>query len=162
MQIERQKVKNMEEENVGINYPQFKPFHSVGDFIFEDDIKNYKEKIKNFIKLPRDKFGDDHYDSPDGNMSITVEKNKILSVLCFYELYFNSINLIGLNLEEFKNITKSDYVGNVDKIDVFDDGNISYIYEFDSIGAQVWMQDNKIVSITAISKNAYSDEPCWD
>ena len=55
-----------------------------------------------------------------------------------------------------------DYAGKVDQIDMFDDGNISYIFEFEGIGAQVWVQNDEITTIIASGKESYSDEPYWD
>ncbi len=162
MQIERQKVKNMEEENVETNYPEFKPLKSIGYFIFDSDIIQYSNILKNFSFEEMDKFGTEYYQSPDENLLIAVKNNKISAIFCDYELYYQSVNLIGLDLKTFKHIMQCDYAGKVDQIDMFDDGNISYIFEFEGIGAQVWVQNYEITTIIASGKESYSDEPYWD
>ena len=158
MQIEKQKVKNMEEENVETNYPQLKPFNCVGDFIFGDNIDKYKNHFKYFKLQPKDEFIDDYHKSLYGNMEITVENNRISSITCHKKLFYESINLIGLELDKFMRIMKYNHFEEEDKLNIYENNIPIYVYEFSDIGCQVWVENNKIVTIIANGIDAYSDE----
>ncbi|MDO4907235.1 hypothetical protein [Neisseria sp.] len=144
------------------NYPEFSPFVSVGDFKFDTDIGLYKKLLKDFSYESPDEFGTEYYESPDENLLLGIKNNEIISIFCYKELYFLGLNLIGLTLSEFQQIFQCDYVGEVDEIYLADENYPTYVYEFDGIGAQVWVALEKIVTIIVGGKEAYSTEPYDD
>ena len=141
---------------------EFTPWQSVGIFKFDDDIANYQNELTSWIFEPLDKYGDEHYKTPNDTRIISVHNSKIGSIFCYETLIYQGVNLIGLTIDEFKNITQSDYVGDVDVLDFEDDGYPQSVYEFEDIGAQVWEKQGKIVTIIVAGKDSYSDEPFDD
>ncbi|SUA20360.1 Uncharacterised protein [Neisseria gonorrhoeae] len=88
-----------------VKTPEFLPFTSVGIFRFGADITEYKNILETFMYEPPDEFGTEYYESPDSNLLISVKKNKIISIFCYQELYFMGVNIIGLNFEDFKQLS---------------------------------------------------------
>ncbi|HGN6546393.1 TPA: hypothetical protein ACKULT_002115, partial [Neisseria gonorrhoeae] len=98
-----------------VKTPEFLPFTSVGIFRFGADITQYKNILETFMYEPPDEFGTEYYESPDSNLLISVEKNKIISIFCYQELYFMGVNIIGLNFEIFKQLFHYPKLNDIDK-----------------------------------------------
>ena len=95
------------------------------------------------------------YESQDGSFFITVRENKIDSIFCYKELFYKNTNLIKLTIDQFKIITESNFIGKIDELDFEDDGIPQFVYEFETIGLQVWEKSglSKLIPNTpAISK----------
>ena len=141
---------------------EFTPWQSVGIFKFDDDITNYQQALSNWYLTPKNEYGVEHYHLNDDSRMISIRHGKIGSIFCYETLIYQGVNLIGLTIDEFKNITQSDYVGTPEEIDFEDDGYSQTIYNFDDIGARAWVKKNKIVTIIVAGKESYSDKPFDD
>ena len=141
---------------------EFTPWQSVGIFKFDDNIINYQQELSDWYLSPKDEYGVEHYHLNDDSRMMSVRNGKIGSIFCYETLIYQGVNLIGLTIDEFKRITQSDYVGDVDVLDFEDDGYPQSVYEFEDIGAQVWEKQGKIVTIIVAGKDSYSDEPFDD
>lgn len=93
---------------------------------------------------------------------ISVEKNKIISIFCYQELYFMGINIIGLNFENFKQLFDYPKLNDVDKCYLSNESYPTYIYDFYEIEVQAWEAKGKVVTIIAGGKDNYSTEPYYD
>ena len=145
-----------------VKTPEFLPFTSVGIFRFGADITQYKNILETFMYEPPDEFGTEYYESPDSNLLISVEKNKIISIFCYQELYFMGVNIIGLNFENFKQLFHYPKLNDIDKCYLSNESYPTYIYDFDEIGVQAWKAKGKVVTIIAGGKDNYSTEPYYD
>ena len=137
---------------------EFVPWQSVGAFKFYDNIANYKDTLSNWEFEPKDEYCDECYRAPNGHCLGGIRNNKIWTVFCYHTLTYQNTNLIGLTIDEFKQITQANYVGDIDTIDFEDDGYPQNIYRFESIGVQVWEKQGKIVAIIVAGKESYLDE----
>lgn len=144
------------------NMNAFTPWQSVGEFHLESNIGLYQFPNQQWNYYPKDEFGVESYRAVDGSISIYFQDSVIIHIFCHDTLIYHSTNLIGLTIDEFRQITQSDYVGEIDVIDFEDDGYPQNVYEFESIGAQVWEKQGKIVTIVVAGKDSYSDEPYED
>lgn len=145
-----------------INDLDFVPFKSIGFFQLGGNISQYKDLLFNWEFEPVDKYGKEYYKSSDDNLMIAVRNHIIESIFCYKEICYNSINLIGLSIQEFKELLNVEPIGEVDKYDFEDDNQPQFVYEFDSIGLQVWEKNGVIVTIIAGSKDNYSSEPFYE
>ena len=141
----------------------FVPFKQVGVFQLDDDIEKYTDVLSTYIYTPPDEDGYEHYHiaepySDDDEHFISVFEEKIRAIFCYKELIFNNTNLIGLTIEEFKKATNTDYVEDIEEMDIFDDEPPKYIYYFDDIGAQVWTHYGYVTDIIVAGYWSYSDD----
>ena len=71
--------------------------------------------------------------------------------------YLNGDNIIGMPISVFK-----DQYGNPDKTDIIflprDDRQTHHVYDYDSLGLQLWTWRNRIVEIVAYDINSLGDE----
>ncbi|MEC9346322.1 MAG: hypothetical protein VYB54_08845 [Pseudomonadota bacterium] len=72
------------------------------------------------------------------------------SVHADQRLLYQGRNLIGMPLEEFRTLVGSDVVGEVREVR-FDDDDVQFIYDFASVGAQVWVKDGLINSVGVLA-----------
>ena len=125
------------------------PFKSVGPFKFGENVDKYISILQFFKYSPPDEFGVCEYESQDSSFFITVRENKIDSIFCYKELFYKDTNLIGLTIEQLKIITESNFIGKIDELDFEDDGIPQFVYDFETIGLQVWEKNSGIVTIIA-------------
>jgi len=129
-----------------INY--FIPLERVGEFELDTDIKNYK-KIFNFEYTPADEStGWETFSLENEGISLYVEDNKIVSIVCDEECLYKGRNIINMDINEFMNFYGVNPVGEIDKLYV-NDNDTQDVYEFDDIGLQVWCENDKIVTVIA-------------
>lgn len=127
---------------------EFKPLISVGLFHFNTSIDLYREVLqKQYTFIPLDKFGTVTYIEKNDEHMITFRDGLLESVFCYDNLYFHQHNLIGLGINDFIKITDVHYSNKPEKLLFEDDKTPQYVYEFDSVGAQVWVKNDKIISI---------------
>lgn len=141
---------------------EFKPWQSVGVFHFNDNIEHYQHILSDWIFETQDKYGKEHYHTHNHRMIISVYQHKIISIFCYETLYYQGVNLIGLTIDEFMNITQANFVGEPEVIDFEDDSYPQTIYHFDMIGAMVWTKQHHIVTIIVAGRESYSNESCDD
>lgn len=125
----------------------FIPFKSIGVFILNSDINKY---LKNYIYeyTEVDEItGWDTYNIIGLNISLFTDSGKIVSMLCENECYYNNKNIIGVNIDDFMNFNNLQYT-NEESLFV-NNNEKQNVYEFDSIGLQVWCKKNEIVTVIA-------------
>lgn len=140
--------------------PYLIPFNRVGDFVLGDNIKNllinFPFKITDFS---HDEIAPSiNYSVNNPKITLYVSNGKIDFIGCYEELLYNGINLIGITIEVFSSILDTTYT-EVDLVDFEADELPQYIYEFESVGLQVWVKGNKgkVISIMVNSKEHYLD-----
>jgi hypothetical protein len=128
----------------------FIPLESIGEFDLDAQICDYTEKF-NFKYSPADKSTEwETYSLENEGISLYVEDNKIISIVCDEECLYKGRNIIGMNIEEFISFYGVNPVGEVDELYV-NDNETQNVYEFDDIGLQVWCRDDEIVTVIASS-----------
>lgn len=138
------------------------PLQSISSFQFDSDILQYQMLLSNWELEPMDEFGKEYYKSPDNNLMLAVRKQKLESIFCYQTLYYQNINLIGLTIAELCQLFNTQPTGEVSEYDFEDDGYPQFVYQFDTIGLQVWEKQGKIVTIIASGQESYSNEPFYD
>jgi hypothetical protein len=130
------------------------PLMSVSGFKFNDYINNYSH-VKHDIILSdyNDEISTDSYvfKSPPINVWVGKDK-KIFSICCEIECYYESINIIGMNINKFKKIFNliEDEKDKIFKpyIEKKKSGyRTETVYEFDKLGLQIWTYRNKIITV---------------
>lgn len=145
-----------------VNDLNFVPFKSIVFFQLGDNISQYKDLLSDWEFEPIDQYGKEYYKSSDDNLMIAVRNQAIESIFCYKEIHYNNINLIGLSIQAFKDLLNVEPVGEVDKYDFEDDNQPQFVYEFESVGLQVWEKNGVIVTIIAGGKDNYSSEPFYE
>lgn len=141
----------------------FIPFERIGDFYLDDEVSKYKNILSKYIHVPKDEYGYEYYHvnepyTDKDSHFIAVTNNKIRAVFCYDNVVFNGINLIGLTIDEFKKITNSDYIGEPDELDIFEDEPPMYDYKFKEIGVTVETHYERINNITVSGHWSYEDD----
>lgn len=140
------------------------PFVKVGEFLLNESISKYLNKYKFTVsKELYDGYFVMNYSLENPDMTIFLKHNNcqiIDFIACYEVLFYKSVNLIGLTIDEFKNVTKSEYYGEVDELDFEEDNIPQYVYEFDDLGLQVWEKgkNGKIVTIIISGIEDYQDD----
>lgn len=137
------------------------PFQSVGGFEFGVNIAQYQAVLADWEFEPTDEFGKAYYKSPDGNLILAIREQKIESIFCYQSVYYQGFNVIGLTVQTFENLSNAKPVGDIEQYDFEDDGLPQFVYEFESVGLQIWEKQGKIVTIIAGGKDNYSAEPFY-
>lgn len=125
---------------------------SVGGVLFGDSIDNYDNRQHEY----EDKLLSDVYHSyafADVPITAFVDGDgRIESVRCDNECIWQETNLIGLEYDKFVDI----YSEKPDKVDALmvtsADGQSAQeqdVYDYDELGLQLWILDNKIVTVMA-------------
>lgn len=125
--------------------PQF----SVSGILFGDKIEHYS----NCEYESRDDITSwDTYIAPTFRpVTVWVEAGKIAAIHCDVECFWKGVNLIGLGYEAFQQLQPGELAG-VDKLYVALDEEEEQeqdVYEYDDIGAQIWVYEGKIVTVIA-------------
>lgn len=141
--------------------PAITPFESVGNFGFGENIIQYQKILSDWEFEPADKFGKAYYKSPDDNLMLAVRNQKIESIFCYRWVYYQGVNLMGLTVQAFENLLNAKPVGKIEQYDFEHDGFPQYVYEFESVGLQIWEKQGKIITIIAGGKDNYSNEPFY-
>ena len=144
----------------------FIPFKQVGIFQLDDDVSNYSDVLANYFHRPDEMFDGEYYEyyhsaepySAEDTHMLQVVDGKIRAVFCDESLIYEGVNLIGLTIDELKNITNSDYVGEIYEADLFDDKPPMYDYDFDDIGITARTHYGHIVDIIASGYWLYEDD----
>ncbi|MEP3478181.1 MAG: hypothetical protein ABJZ55_02930 [Fuerstiella sp.] len=122
------------------------PKISLGPIRFNEHIGTI---LTDFSFLPR-KYKEDHTGwstfGCDNNETLVHLENEIVqSVACHRRCILDSTNLIGLTVKSFLKATCSSLPEKLDQLQVGDQRQD--VYEFDNLGAQVWLQCEQIVTI---------------
>ena len=125
------------------------PLISLGDIHLGDRISNYLDKYDFKFKLNQ-AVGDEKYDEyflKDGNITIYVQDGVVESINCYEECLYKGRNLIGMTIEEFISHTGFEHEEFINELDFEEDNIPQYVYDFDKEGLQVWVKNEKIVTI---------------
>lgn len=132
----------------------FIPLERVGEFDLNTQISDYTEKF-DFKYSPIDESTEwETYSLENDGISLYVEDDKIISIVCDEECIYKGRNIIGMNIDEFINSYDVEPIGEVDKLYV-NENETQDVYEFDDIGLQVWCKNSIIVTVIA---SAFADE----
>ncbi len=123
------------------------PFKKVGAFILGGNIDPIIEKYA-FDFSPVDESGLKSYILKDIGISLYVEEELIESIACHKECNYRGKNIIQMSFNDFKDHTGLLPHGEKDEVYMSDD-EVQDVFEFDDIGLQVWVKDNKIVTVIA-------------
>jgi hypothetical protein len=123
---------------------------SYGIFVLGDDIKNYLFLPHTLEHRNEKSFSYDSYSFYEGSITIWVgDDNKIETIRCDTDCYWQERNLIGMLYEDFCGLVSQQ----ADKEDIFyipissNRGQNQKAYIFYSLGLQVWVWRKKIVTI---------------
>lgn len=102
----------------------------------------FDEDINNLGNTP----GEDRYTYPnDDETSVYIEDGRIESIACNDRCMLRGQNLIGLDYERVRELIGSKPAGEPDIQPVIDE--LLDVYEFKEAGAQVWVNEGKVVTI---------------
>jgi len=131
----------------------FVPNRSLGLFCFEQNINQYLSLYPYYYEENPNKeegYGFDSYDFYTLGMSVwTTSEGIIKSIKCDEYCYWHDVNIIGLQYKKFKEMfnIKPDN----EEICYMLSGHMKsqHVYEFDSIGLQLWTWYGKIRTVIA-------------
>lgn len=133
------------------------PFQSVGDFVIKSSINKYIAKYPFDVRDYSSNLAVPaiHYEFDYPRITLFVENSVIEEISCYEELLYKGRNLIGMTIEEFISHTGENFIGEIDCLDFEEDHIPQYVYEFESIGLQVWVKGlgGTIVTIIVSSYN---------
>lgn len=102
----------------------------------------FDDEINNLGNTP----SGDRYTYPnDYETSVYVEDERIESIACNDRCILRGQNLIGLDYERVRELIDSEPAGEPDIQPVIDE--LLDVYEFEETGAQVWVNEGKVVTI---------------
>lgn len=126
----------------------FIPLEKVGEFYLNTKISDYTKKFS-FQYSPADESTEwETYELENEGISLYIEDDKIISIVCNEECLYKGRNIIGMNIEEFINFYDVNPVGEVDELYV-NENEIQNVYDFDNIGLQVWCKQGTIKTVIA-------------
>jgi hypothetical protein len=125
------------------------PCVGVGEFVFGANIKPFINKF--MLVLEAEEFESkvdwNSYSIPNKNIRIYAEDERIIAVACYEECWLNGKNLIDLRLEEVIEITGI-VEGQIRADEEYEINDaIQRVYEIDDWGAQIWIQDGRVVTV---------------
>jgi hypothetical protein len=149
---ERKKGKNIAEEiknKIKTSHLVLIPNYSVGNFIIGNHISEYLFCGYKFYPKTNE-YSDDLYEFDDPKLSIWVDDNNcILFIGCNKECYWQGKNLIKMPFEQFL----INYKVVPDKFEMIytlvseNRGQNQMVYDFDTLGLQIWVWKKKIVTV---------------
>lgn len=122
------------------------PLKSVGPFKFGSNIKKYS----NFSLIEINEEFDSEvnwkvYKVKNRDIRIYVEEGLIISIACYDQCIYKNKNLIGLDINELKQIFQLEPTEcNQQQLE----SEVLQIYDFDSLALEVFVKNNIVVSIT--------------
>ena len=142
------------------------PFNRVGQIILGKPIDLYQKKygleLLDDSMFEKDTTNLITFELSKSDTSINVdESNRIVkSIMCHEELLYKGKNLVGMTIEEFIAHTGENYAGEKDVLDFEDDYIPQNVYEFETLGLQVWEKGDggKIVTIIVCQKYEEEEE----
>lgn len=122
---------------------------SLGKFKFRENITEYN--LGKYAFIPKDNEDDiwDTYNLDEPKISIFTDSEKnICSIRCNYKCYYEGQNLTGMAYADFLKLT-NEVPNSEDLIYVIraQKGQNQKVYDFDSLGLQIWVYRNKVVTV---------------
>lgn len=137
------------------------PDRGVGSINFGDDIKKHAEKLN--LKLVKSTVTDKDYWFESEELGLSVydddpEEPGIDTIHCEEFLFLNGQNLIGMHINDFARFVQAQPdLAATDFIEL-PDGTRQFVHEFDSLGLQVWVNEEDKLVDTIIVGRIYDDE----
>lgn len=125
---------------------EFIPFERVGEFVLNTQIELYTNKY-DFEYAKSKNTEAEVYTLYDPDIVIWTENNLIDSIGCYDVCNYKQKNIIGISLEEFVEFSNEKPLEFIDELDFEDDNVPQFVYEFDTLGLQIWVKSHKIVSV---------------
>jgi hypothetical protein len=122
------------------------PRVGLGPFKLGENIQKFKHNYDFVLLDEEDTTNWDSYKLSELDIYIDVEDDIIKSIHSDKYFCYKGINLIGLTLEEF-NQQLSQFSAEIGEYVEFDNGDIQTPYDYDEVGLQVWLSNNKVVSV---------------
>ncbi|SHN31206.1 hypothetical protein [Mucilaginibacter sp. OK098] len=127
------------------------PNVSVGQLKFGESIKKYlKYEHTYFKKDVNDIYMEDNYEFIDPPIIVFVNSsNKISSITCNVGCFWKGENLIGFPINEFIKLSgiEPDRKEKLYVMTAYNKGQRQDVYDFESLGLQIWVWKNKIVTV---------------
>ncbi|MBF0730970.1 MULTISPECIES: hypothetical protein [Bacteroidaceae] len=137
------------------------PNESLGMFVLGDNIDKYLILPHTVDHMGCESlYSYDGYEFPEQYVSVWVENKKIDFIICDICCYWQNENLIGMTYDHFLSLIGGQCPDNEDICYVpvsRERGQNQKVYNFKSIGLQVWVWRNKIKTII-VSKETLEDE----
>lgn len=125
------------------------PGYSVGPFRLGDHIGPYCKQFDFEIETIGERDPTTFYSIGD-DFTITLDDDgRIEALHCHGELLYRGANLIGMSLQQLEVHTDTTYVGEPDSLNWEDDDIPQIVYEFETLGLQVWIKREIVVTIIA-------------
>ena len=118
---------------------EWEPFVSVGPIQFNEPIAPLINQYKLQRKVEYDTPDWEAYEFPEDQTIVNVQEYCVVSVSCYSNFVYKGKNLLGLSLEEIREILGEEY-----KIDNSMEKQTSV--EYDTISLQLWFEDGVTVS----------------
>ncbi len=121
------------------------PLHRVGLLEFGTSIDRFIENGTATAIDTDDSTGWLTFAYDDDSIRVHVEDRRIVSVACYEDCLFNETNLIGIDFESIVKLLGYTPDGSPDVI--FIDDEPQQVYEFEKLGAQVWVKDGRVTTV---------------
>lgn len=124
------------------------PLKKIGPFIFETQIDDYIKKYQlTLIPEERDETVKwDVYKVSDIDMRIYTEEGMITSVALYDNCFYKGHNLIGMSFHDVMEVLSLPIPSAPSDIIEVDEED-EFIYELDSLEAQIWVRRKKVVTV---------------
>lgn len=123
------------------------PLKRVGPFIFDSHFDHYS--FLNLIEIEEEYLPVVNWNVftiEKKDIRIYFENNLLVAISCDDECFYNGKNLIGLSFEELKSVLMIE----PDAFDEEDlDDGIRQVYNFNSLELVVYVEEDKVISISA-------------
>ena len=127
------------------------PNISLGRFVFGNNIKLYLNDFSYKYEENPDKkkgYGYDSYYFDKLKIEVWTDESGIIeSVRCEHACYWKSVNIIGLRYEKFKAMCHME--PDVQDLCYMYDGKTQHVYDFESMGLQLWVRYGIIRTVIA-------------
>ena len=127
------------------------PNVSVGEIAFGTPIEDYADAILEYTDYILEVPYHCYSFSRSSVTAYTDENGQIENLSCDEECIWKSVNLIGMNIVDFEEMAGQTHDGEIDRIWIGsdDNGQLQEVYEYDSLGLQIWVCAGAIVTVIA-------------
>jgi len=121
------------------------PLKGVGLLKFGTSIDQFVQDGTAVFIDTSDSTGWSTYAYDNESLRINVERGKIVSIACYEQCLLNETDLIGLDFELIERILGCATEVNPDVLLINEDPQ--EVFEFDNVGAQVWVKNGRVVTV---------------
>ncbi|MEM9885465.1 MAG: hypothetical protein AAF849_06200 [Bacteroidota bacterium] len=129
----------------------FIPFEQIGEFKLQHSVTGYTNKFVFEVSNGESSTGWVTFSLDEFGLSLFVDKATMVieSISCDEECLYKGRNIINMTIQEFITHSGKVYYDEPDCLDFEEDNIPQYVYEFDDIGLQIWVKNDKIVTVIA-------------